>query len=235
MTVKRFCRSLGIFVAFGVNCFAQHGGGGGASSLLVIGFAIVALWLVWKLTKKLLRIGIKHPVRPQPVRQEPTTIPIEGLNRKAIFVSYRREDTADVTGRVTDALAQKFDRRSIFKDVDSIEYGEDFRRAIRGAITQCQVVLAIIGKNWAGPLDSSGKTRLDRTHDQVRIEIEVAFEEGKTIIPVFVMGARMPEEETLPESLRRIVYLNGIAIRADPDFSGDVERLIQSLGRRIVK
>ncbi len=36
-----------------------------------------------------------------------------------IFLSYRREDTADVTGRIDDRLVQQFGREAVFMDVDS--------------------------------------------------------------------------------------------------------------------
>ena len=43
-----------------------------------------------------------------------------------ILISYRREDSADVTGRIYDRLIQVFPQ-SVFRDVDSIPLGVDFR------------------------------------------------------------------------------------------------------------
>lgn len=141
-----------------------------------------------------------------------------------------------MTGRLTDALAQRFGKHSIFRDVDSIDAGENFRKKIELAMVKCRVALVIIGNHWVGGgLGTSSETRLNNPRDLVRIEIEVALAKGVTVIPVLVMGAPMPEEQTLPESLRGLADINGIAIRADPDFSGDVERLIQGIGRRISK
>ena len=47
-----------------------------------------------------------------------------------IFLSYRREDSADIAGRIFDHLERRFGRERLFIDVDSIRYGEDFRRCI---------------------------------------------------------------------------------------------------------
>jgi hypothetical protein len=45
-----------------------------------------------------------------------------------ILISYRREDSADVTGWIYDRLVQQFGRQAVFVDVDSIPFGVDFRK-----------------------------------------------------------------------------------------------------------
>lgn len=45
-----------------------------------------------------------------------------------IFISYRRVDSEDVAGRIYDRLVQHFGHDAIFKDVDDIPFGVDFRR-----------------------------------------------------------------------------------------------------------
>jgi hypothetical protein len=42
-----------------------------------------------------------------------------------LFISYRRDDTADSCGRLDDKLAARFGRANVFKDVDSIPLGAD--------------------------------------------------------------------------------------------------------------
>lgn len=42
-----------------------------------------------------------------------------------ILISYRREDSADITGRIYDRLVQVFPQ-SVFRDVDSIPLGVAF-------------------------------------------------------------------------------------------------------------
>jgi hypothetical protein len=39
---------------------------------------------------------------------------------KRIFLSYRREDSADISGRIFDHLERRFGRALLFMDVDSI-------------------------------------------------------------------------------------------------------------------
>jgi hypothetical protein len=65
-----------------------------------------------------------------------------------IFISYRREDTEGYTGRLYDRLHEQFPQNKIFMDVDSIEPGVDFVRAIEESVSSCDVLVAVIGKRW---------------------------------------------------------------------------------------
>jgi hypothetical protein len=56
-----------------------------------------------------------------------------------IFISYRREDSADATGRITDQLCREFGEEAIFTDVDNIPLGVDFRRHIDDKVSRCSV------------------------------------------------------------------------------------------------
>jgi len=51
-----------------------------------------------------------------------------------IFLSYRRSDSADVCGRIYDRLQQVLPGDTIFKDVDAIPGGVDYRQSIIDAI-----------------------------------------------------------------------------------------------------
>ena len=146
-----------------------------------------------------------------------------------IFISYRRQDAADVCGRMFDHLAAHFARDDLFKDVDSIGLGLDFRAVIADAVGSCDVVLVVIGPDWEHARDGQGRSRLLDPDDFVRIEVEAGLERDVAVIPVLVGGAAMPKRENLPESLHPLVYRNAIALRADPDFAGDMQRLIRAL------
>ncbi|MEL7121665.1 MAG: toll/interleukin-1 receptor domain-containing protein, partial [Bacteroidota bacterium] len=58
-----------------------------------------------------------------------------------IFISYRRRDSAGAAGRLYDFLEMKVGSKALFKDVDNIPYGRDFREEIRQAIDDSRVVL----------------------------------------------------------------------------------------------
>jgi hypothetical protein len=146
-----------------------------------------------------------------------------------IFISYRRTDSADVTGRMFDHLTLHFTRDDLFKDVDSIPLGADFRKSISDAVQACDVVLAVIGRNWLSSQDKQRHLRLSNPDDFVRIELEAGLERNIPVIPVLVSGADMPAMEELPLSLRPLVYRHAIWLRPDPDFNVDMQRLIRAL------
>jgi formylglycine-generating enzyme required for sulfatase activity len=150
-----------------------------------------------------------------------------------ILISYRREDSADVTGRIYDRLIQQFGYEAVFKDVDSIPFGDDFRIILDAQVAKCEVFLAVIGRDWMKKQGSRGKSRLDDPGDFVRIEIESALKRQIPVIPVLVRGASIPPAEQLPASIQDLPYRNGIAVRADPDFHRDMDRLIDYLKQQI--
>jgi hypothetical protein len=146
-----------------------------------------------------------------------------------IFISYRRADSADVTGRIYDRLTGYFGKAAVFKDVDSIPLGIDFKEHLKEAVRKCRIFLVVIGDRWLEAPGSMQENRLLDPVDFVRIEIESALEQGIVIIPLLVRGASMPSEEKLPPSLRKLIYRNGIPIRSDPDFHRDMDRLIAAI------
>jgi hypothetical protein len=146
-----------------------------------------------------------------------------------IFISYRRDDSGDSTGRLFDRLKTHYGIDQLVRDVDSTPSGIDFREFLANEVNQCQVLLAVIGKNWQDIRDAAGKRRLEDPRDLVRIEIETALQRNIPIIPVVVGGAAFPDEKQLPQSLRPLVHRNGVFVRPDPDFHQDVDRLLGSL------
>ena len=145
-----------------------------------------------------------------------------------IFISYRREDSAHAAGRLYDRLRQHFGKDRIFMDIDTIELGVDFARRIEDAVSLCDVVLVLIGKDWLHVGDSEGRMRLDDHDDFVRLEISTALERDIYVIPVLIDGATMPSENELPDVLTMLARRNGIPVD-HVRFDRDVDKLIESL------
>jgi len=154
---------------------------------------------------------------------------VSGTGSARIFISYRRSDSADIAGRIYERLTEKFGARAIIKDMVSIPLGTNFTEYLDEMVRGCKVMLVIIGDHWLDINDSTGRKRLEDPSDFVRIEIESALARNIPVIPIFVRGAQMPNDENLPSSLRSLVYRNGIPIRPDPDFHRDMDRLIKAL------
>jgi hypothetical protein len=147
-----------------------------------------------------------------------------------IFISYRRNDSADVTGRIRDRLEARFGRDAIFTDVDSIPLGANFKAYIDEQVSRCDCVLAVIGPRWLSATDAKGSRRLDDPRDFVRAEVEAALARDVPVIPVLVQGASMPAADQLPASLGPLALRNGLRVRPDPDFRKDMDRLMSGIG-----
>ena len=150
-----------------------------------------------------------------------------------IFVSYRREDSADVCGRIYDRLVARFGPDAIFKDVDSIPAGADFMAQIHGVLAQCALQLVVIGPRWQGHADAEGHTRLEQPSDFVRLEVEAALQRGLPLVPLLVQGAAMPTADELPPSLRPLATRNAVPVRRDPDFNTDMARVLVAIERTV--
>lgn len=146
-----------------------------------------------------------------------------------IFMSYRRKDSADVSGRIYDRLAAHFGEETVFKDVDDIPFGVDFKKHLNNVVARTAVELVVIGPDWLNATDEAGLRRLDDPTDFVRIEIEAALNRDIPVVPLLVQGAAMPKGEELPSGLTKLAYRNGTPVRPDPDFHRDMDRLIKGL------
>ena len=148
-----------------------------------------------------------------------------------IFISYRRDDSAGYAQAIYNQLVQHFSKDRVFMDVDTIQPGVDFGRVIEKAVSECDVLVAIIGKRWAGG-EVSATSRLHNPKDYVRLEISTALVREIRVIPVLVDGTTMPSEDTLPASLQPITRRHAIEI-TNTRFNFDVERLITAIRRAL--
>jgi Hsp70 protein/TIR domain len=120
-----------------------------------------------------------------------------------------------------------FSKDQVFMDVDTVEPGVDFVRAIEKAVGECDVLVALIGKRWAGG-EASGTSRLDNEKDYVRLEVSTALARDIRVIPVLVDGMTMPNEDNLPSPVQPITRRNAIEI-SNTRFNYDVDQLITAV------
>ena len=144
------------------------------------------------------------------------------------MISYRRDDSEGEAGRLGDDLAEIFHEESVFMDVNAIQPGRDFRKAIDESIHKCSVLLAIVGHGWLDSKDRSGQKRLDDANDFVRLEIASALKRDIPVIPVLLRGAKMPRAEQLPADLRELAYRNAVEL-THARWKSDLQVLIRAL------
>jgi hypothetical protein len=151
---------------------------------------------------------------------------------RAIFISYRRDDTEGYAGRLFRDLRERFGKDAVFMDVAGIDPGRDFRRVIEEQVASCGVLLALIGKAWLTVADDAGKRRLDDPNDFVRLETTSALKRDIPVIPVLVQQAEMPRAEKLPDGLKDLAFRNSVEL-THARWESDVELLIAALSRYV--
>jgi TolB-like protein/Tfp pilus assembly protein PilF len=150
------------------------------------------------------------------------------LEPVTIAISYRRDDSSSITGRLYDHLEAEFGPQNVFMDIDSIRPGVDFREQINETISHADAVVAVIGRRWLGERPD-GSRRIDDPNDFVRLEIASALKCKIPVIPVLVDDAPMPKQEKLPPDIEPLVYRQALPLDSGLDFHQHTERLISGI------
>src|SRR5690349_1080511 len=152
---------------------------------------------------------------------------MSGAN-STIILSYRREDSAGVTGRIFDRLVQEFGTDRVFMDIDSMPAGVDFHDHLQEILADCGALLVVMGKSWRSQRKGQPARIMD-PDDWVRIEVETALERGIPVVPLLIDGASLPTREQLPESLWPLLRRNALPVDSGRDFHAQLTRLVRDL------
>ena len=110
-------------------------------------------------------------------------------------------------------------------DVEEIQPGENFARALEQVLAQCSTVLVVIGPRWRELLDLRA-TRNEQ--DYVVHEIMAALSAKKTVVPVLVGGTPVSCLGTLPAALADLSFEQAVELH-DSSFNDDCDRLLKKL------
>ncbi len=139
------------------------------------------------------------------------------------FLSYRRSTAGPYAGRLSDRLASHFGEAAIFHDRGRLSPGELWQDRVLKELKDAAAVLVVIDKAWGSSFEARAKTE-----DFVLFEIKKAFEFQKTIVPLLVGGASLPDQGKLPLTLQRVLDRHVLVIdeTSDAGYSASVARLI---------
>jgi hypothetical protein len=90
-------------------------------------------------------------------------------------------------------------------------------------------MVAIVGY---GQCDTSYR-RIDDPNDLVRQEVEIALSLRKLIVPIPVLGAKMPRVDELPESIQDLAYRSPLEL-SDRNFKYDLDKLLFAPVERVL-
>ena len=152
---------------------------------------------------------------------------MRGAASGRVFISYRRQETAWPARQLYELLSERFGADQVFKDIDTIEPGDDFVEKVTGAVGSCDVLLAMIGETWLTITGEDGQPRLHDPDDYVRLEIETALGRSDVrVIPILVDSARMPKADELPPKLRPLARRQAVHLSA---IEFDASRLLKAV------
>ena len=114
------------------------------------------------------------------------------MDTHAIFLSYRRQDVPGYVGRLADHLEAAFGQ-TVFRDVDSIGGGTDWKAVLNQAVNEAEIVLAVIGERWQAILTD----RADADADYIRFELNLAHILDKPIIPIILQGTEFDANQDM--------------------------------------
>lgn len=129
-----------------------------------------------------------------------------------VFVSYRRNDAASAAGRLAAGLQEHLGHRRVFLDLEGIRPAQAWADSIGAALSHCRVGVVVIGPRWLAPGADGGTPRLQLPDDVLRREVATLLASGKTVVPVLVDGARLPEADALPSDLAMLPRLQTLTI-----------------------
>lgn len=159
-------------------------------------------------------------------------MPANGTLRFKIFISYRREDEADFVKLLRKYFSDYFGANNVFMDSYNIENGAQWKEVIPQKIRWCDAMVVIIGPKW---VDLIQKKAIEE-FDPVRMEVAMALAEKKVIIPVCIKGVpKPPEEKQIHYEVRGMLNHHGAVLPNNADNDEDIERMIDSIGRNLVK
>lgn len=145
-----------------------------------------------------------------------------------VLISYRRDDTGAITGRICDRLRARFGDERVYMDIDSNPIGVDYRAHIDESLGRCEMLLAVIGSDWLGA-GAVGTRRIDDPSDLVRLEVSRALARGIRVVPLLIDDTEIPSVEELPEELKGLKFRQAFRVDSGVDFHHHLDRLCAAI------
>lgn len=152
----------------------------------------------------------------------------------SVFINYRAIDDPLGAAAIHDRLVLRFGDENVFRDCDSLQAGEHYPSAIRQALHNANVVVAVIGPRWLTLSDATGVRLIDRERDWVREELAYAFSSGVPVVPVLLKhtpaDAVAPKMQDLPTDIRQLSTIQTLDV-SQRRLGPDLDRLVSAIIR----
>jgi hypothetical protein len=145
-----------------------------------------------------------------------------------IFINFRNLDGDWAALAIRNTLVERFGANEIFLSSFSIQPGADFAAELLSRASECDVLLAVIGPRWLTMTGPDGRSKLGAPDDWVCREIETAFDNGRTVVPIILSGADRLREAELPPRIARLAGIQGCRLDR-PRYATDIGALEEAL------
>ena len=134
---------------------------------------------------------------------------------EGIFISYRRDGGSTFAGILYYELCRHFTSGLVFKDVNTLKPGSDYKKEIKDAIAKSAVLLVLIDKNWAYLKNENGDRKITDSKDLVRTEIKESLRANVEVIPVLFENGVMPANNELPKDITALCDKNAFIVHPE--------------------
>jgi hypothetical protein len=135
-----------------------------------------------------------------------------------VFISYRHDDSEADAGRLYDTLAAELGQQALYKDVENITIGRNWKRAVREALADSAAVLFVMGPDW-------------RLSPAIEFELQLALPSEVPVVPILVRRADLIQLTSgLPAPLSEISERKAVTVD-HASWLRDCRDLIETLKR----
>jgi hypothetical protein len=149
-----------------------------------------------------------------------------------VFINYRTGDGEWPAAFLDDKFKRRFGVDRVFRDATSLEAGHDFRSELRRRLERCTVLVVIIGPSWLTARDESGRRRLDKPSDYVRMEIEESLKRNIRVVPITLNDVRLPLADELPVEIADLAHRQSRVFRSRY-YEADFEQILAIIDEEI--
>lgn len=148
-----------------------------------------------------------------------------------IFISYRRADSRVTSKRLTNIIANRLtDCEVVIDFAETLPRGPKFEALLAQEVEKADVMVVVIGPDWLNIRDERGNRRLGNPKDFIRTEVEAGLiNESAEVIIALIEGANLPNEDDLPEHLKKLAQSYVVTIREGKHFDVDIEHLVSAI------
>ncbi len=139
--------------------------------------------------------------------------------RRSVFINYRIADSYGTASRFASELKRTLKDTNdewVFLDKGAIKPGEEWPATIESRLEESEMLCVLIGDRWLGASLPNHQRRIDQHDDWVRREIATAFDQGKTVLPVYIDHASpLTPDANLKTDIEKLVKVQGARLRTD--------------------